>query len=367
MRPREAVRQTTAPTPPPHVPPMKPDRRRIILYAAGIIAAVVVPIAGAFLLAFLGPAPYLLDEDGPGPEWSSPRRFPDGSSVAVTTYPSPAEANREVEAISRSIPTSSTSQTMNVVRYTRADDQRRGLLLPVGQRIVHVEAGDDRAIDERLHALPFIRENPEKNLMWLLFTDYTGVALSALGLYILGLGVFMARGASWAAEIAPAARTAPVAADTLRSRILALNDLDLPFHIREESNRLVAEWRIADARWIGLMEAGGLHDVHRIYMELEPEGHRVRSLDEHRTVSWSAGIARLSGSFSFFRGISFFEYSRGVMMGVFFRDGRWTMKAYDYRFVLSEMKTPLVQAIVGSGWRFTPVVTLSPSLSRVLG
>ena len=346
---------------------MKPNRRRIALYVAGIIAAVVVPIAGAFLLAFLGPAPYLLDEDGLGPEWSSPRRFPDGSAVSVAAFPSSAAAVREAESIRRSIPTSSTSQTMNVVRYTRADDQRRGLLLPVGRRLVQVEAADDRAVDERLHALPFIRENPEKNLMWLLFTEHTGVVLSGLGLYILGLGVFMARGASWAAEIAPAARTAPVAADTLRSRILALNDLDLPFHVREESNRLVAEWRIVDARWVGLMEAGGLRDVHRIYMELDPEGHRVRSLDERRTVSWSAGIARLGGSFSFFRGISFFAYSRGVMMGVFFRDGRWTTKAYDYRFVLSEMKAPLVQAIVGSGWRFTPVVTLSRSLARVLG
>ncbi|HEX2207401.1 MAG TPA: hypothetical protein VHG93_06945, partial [Longimicrobium sp.] len=37
------------------------------------------------------------------------------------------------------------------------------------------------------------------------------------------------------------------------------------------------------------------------------------------------------------------------------------------RFVLSEMKTPLVEAIVGSGWRFTPVVTLSRPLARLLG
>jgi hypothetical protein len=346
---------------------MKPSRRRIFLYVAGIVAAIVVPIAGAFLLAFLGPAPYVVDEDSLGAEWESPRTFPDGSTVSVTAFLSSAEAVQEAESISRSIPTSSTSQTLDVVRYTRADDQRRGLLLPVGHRLVHVEAANARGVDERLAALPFIRENPEKNLMWLLFTDHIGAALAGLAVYILGLGVFMARGASWAAQIAPAARTAPVAADTLRSRILALNDLDLPFHVREEPNRLVAEWRIANGRWIGLMEAGGLQDVHRIYMDLDPEGHQVRSLDVRRTVSWSAGIARLGASFSFFRGISFFNYGREVMMGVFFRDGRWTTRAYDYRFVLTEMKTPLVQAIVASGWRFTPVVTLNRSLGRVLG
>ena len=346
---------------------MRPSRRRIILYVLGIVAGIVVPVAIALLLGFLGPAPYLLDEDGLGPEWSSPRRFPDGSTVSVTAYASPAAANQEAESISQSIPTTSTSQTLNVVRYTRADDGRSGLLLPVGSRIVQVEAADDRAIDQRLRGLPFLRENPEKNLVWVLFTEHLGVVLSGLALYVLAFGIAMARGGSWAAEIAPRPRTHPVTAKTLRARILALNDLDLPFHVREESDGLVAEWRIADDRWVGLMEAGGLHDVHRIHMELDPVREQVRSLDVRRTVDWSAGIAEVSASFSFFRGISFFDYDRGLQLGVFFRDGRWTAKAYDYRFVLSEMKTPLVQAITGSGWRFTPVVTLSRPLARLLG
>lgn len=346
---------------------MRPNRRRIVVYVVCIVAAFVVPVAGALLLGFLGPAPYLLDEASVGPEWSSPRQFPDGSTVSVTTHPSPAAANQQAQSIRESIPASSTTQTLNVVRYTRADNQRHGLLLPVGSRVVQVEGADERAVDARLHALPFIRENPEKNPMWVLFTRHLGLALSGLALYAVALGIAIARGGSWAAEIAPAARTAPVTAKTLRARILALNELDLPFHVREESDRLVAEWRIADEQWIGLMEAGGLNDVHRIYIDLDAEKHQARSLDVHRTVSWSAGIARVSASFSFFRGISFFGYSRGAQLGVFFRDGRWTMKAYDYRFVLSEMKTPLVQAIVGSGWKFTPVVTLSRPLARLLG
>lgn len=346
---------------------MKPNRRRIILYVVGIVAGIVVPVAAGLLLGFLGPAPYMVDEAGLGAEWATPRRFADGSTVSVTAYPSPAAANQEAQTIKHSIPTSSTSQTLNVVRYTRSDDQRRGLLLPVGSRIVRVEAADDRAVDARLQSLPFVRKNPDRNLMWVLFSEHLGVALAGLALYTLAFGILMARGASWAAEIAPRPRIAPVTAKTLRARILALNDLDLPFHVREEGDGLVAEWRIADDRWIGLMEAGGLHDVHRIHMELDPVLERVRSLDVRRTVHWSAGIAQVSASFSFFRGISFFDYDRGVQMGVFFRDGRWTTKAYDYRFVLSEMKTPLVQAIVGSGWRFTPVVTRSRTLARLLG
>lgn len=75
------------------MPPMKPSRRWIVVYVVCIIAGIVVPVAGALLLGFLGPAPYLLDEAGLGPEWSSPRRFPDGSTVSVTAHASPAAAN----------------------------------------------------------------------------------------------------------------------------------------------------------------------------------------------------------------------------------------------------------------------------------
>jgi hypothetical protein len=347
---------------------MKPDRSRIILYLAGIVAGFVLPVAAAFLLGFLGPSPYLLDESGLGDEWSSPRQFPDGSTVSVTTWPTPAEAQHQAESISRSIPASSTSQTLNTVRYTRADDGRRGLLLPVGRGVVQIEAADDGAIDQRLGSLPFVRANPEQNLLWTLFTRHAGVAMLGLALYILGLGLVMARGASWAAEIAPLSEAAPVSEKTLRARILALNGRDLPFQVREEPNgRLAAEWRIADARWVGLMEAGGLREVHTVYIDLDAGAHRARSLDVQRNVWWSSGTAHVSRPSSYFRGITFFDHRRGTMVGAFFRDGRWTTKAYDYRFVLSEMKAPLVEAIVGSGWRFSPVLSLSRSLGWLLG
>lgn len=337
----------------------RPQPHRIVLFVAGGIAGILVPVVIGLLLGFLGPSPYLLDDDGPGPEWSSPRRFPDGTTVHVRSYASAAEAAEAARSLGESIPASSSTQTLDVLRYTRADDRRRGLLLPVERHLVHVEAADDQAIDDRLQTLPFVRENPEKNLIYVLFTEHLGLALLGLALYSLAYLYFLARAATWAAEVAPAPGVSPVAAEELRSRILGLNDLDLPFQLREErGGRLVAEWRIADARWAGLLELEGLRKVHRIHMELDPRAQRVRSLDEHLSVSWSAGVARLGGSASWFRGITFYHYERGLQKGLFFRSGRWTTTAYDYRFLLSEMKSPLVEVVTGSGWRFSPVLTL---------
>jgi hypothetical protein len=44
--------------------------------------------------------------------------------------------------------------------------------------------------------------------------------------------------------------------------------------VREEGRRgrLVAEWRIADARWLGPMEAGGLTATHQVHLELDLAG-----------------------------------------------------------------------------------------------
>jgi hypothetical protein len=44
-------------------------------------------------------------------------------------------------------------------------------------------------------------------------------------------------------------------------------------------------------------------------------------------------------------------------MGLFYKDGRWTTTAYNYRFLLSEMKNSLIEVTIESGWTFAPVVT----------
>jgi hypothetical protein len=244
-----------------------------------------------------------------------------------------------------------------MTRYTRRDNGRRGLVLPIGNRVVHIEAADDGRVGAQLAGLPFVEENPEKNPVTILFTRHLPLALLGVaGFFLLWIALLF-RGGSWAGKLAPIAGVAPLSGDLLRARLLAINDLNLPFQVREEGRRLVAQWRIADARWIGLMEVGGLTRAHQVHMVLDPKSHTVRFQDRDRSITWSGGIARLGWSGSFFWGIQFFHYERGAAMGLFFKDGRWTTTAYDYRFQLAEMKNPLIQAIVESGWTFAPVVT----------
>jgi hypothetical protein len=335
-----------------------PPLGRIILYFVAVFAGIVLPVVGGLLLAAFGPEPYLMREDQLGPEWNVPRQFPDGSEVMVSAYPDAATARDTAAALVHSIPVRSKSKALHRYRYHRSDREAHGLVLAVGNRIVQVEAPEEPVVDARFASLPFVIENPQPGLLWVLFEHHLRAFGVGFALYTLLWGVLMLRGGGWAARIAPPGGTPPVAAEVLSARLRAINALDVPFKVHEEAGRLVAEWRISDARWTRRLEAGGLKMTHRVRMALDPATHKVRVQDTVRTLSWRAGVGSVGWSFSSFRGISFVQCTRGVAVGLLFKDGTWAVTpAYNYRFDVTEMKNPLIEVIVQSGWTFNPVVT----------
>ncbi len=329
---------------------------RIVVYFVGMILAILLPVGGALLYVSFGPPPYVLRGAAPGSEWKSPRTYPDGSVVAVSRFRDAATAERGVETLLKGIDWD--SQALGVTQYSRTDKGRRGLIFPVGNYVIRVEAADDAAIEARLASLPFVARNPKPNWLWLLSTEHATAAWVGLAIYGLLFTVAMGRGGAWAARVSPQPGVPPVPLETLRQRLLAINDLDVPFRVTEDKHgRLVAEWRIADARWVGLMGAGGLRIAHRIHLRFDAATLRVRALTVKRSIGWRAGLG-LSLVFSYFRGISFFDYQRGEAIGLVYKNGNWTPGfEYRYRFLLSEIQTPLIEAVTQSGWTFAPVIT----------
>ena len=95
-----------------------------------------------------------------------------------------------------------------------------------------------------------------------------------------------------------------------------------------------------------------------MHIALDPVRRRVKTIDESRSISFDGGIANLSWSFSFSRGVMFFEYEAGAAFGLLFKDGAWAVdRAYQYRFNLAEMKNPLIEATVMGGWSYAPSLT----------
>jgi hypothetical protein len=316
-------------------------------------------VGGAFLLGFFGPPPFVLRADRLGVEWATPRHYPDGSTVSVYGFRDEAAARGGVAAVLRTFSHEWDQTTSDATRYSRPGDGGRGFILPVGNRVVRVEAANDAAVNARLASLPFVVKNPRRNWVWWLLTEHLTANFWGLGAYLILYAIAMARMAGWAARIEPSSGVLPATAEVLRERLLAVNDLNLPFRMRQDRpGCLVAEWRIADARWVAVFEAGGLKLDYEVHLRFDPTAHRVRSLTVARSLSWGSGAARLGWVFSYFRGIVFFESQRGAAVGLLYKDGNWVVDScYRYRFRSTELTNPLIEAITKSGWAYAPVVT----------
>jgi hypothetical protein len=329
---------------------------RVVLIFVAAFAAILIPVGAGILITNLGPSRYLLHAEQLDDTWFSPQTFADDSTVVVYTA---ANANSSTDRIQKK----DVTYSPGTQHYQRADNGRAGVLLSLNEHVIHIEGRDRAAVDSRLAQLPFVTENPEKSptleFVNQFLNDHAIGFVVGLCLYAVAFMLALPRAGSWAARIDPPPGLEPVAADVLRQRLLAINQQQVPFHVRElPRGRLVVEWNIVDAHWAGLLEAGGLKAQERMYVDLDPDSHCARVIYEQKTIRWSAGLGAAMGSFTFFRGIVFMSYESGAAAGLFFKDGAWHARpAYHYQFVLTEMKRPIVDAIIGAGWSFKPVVT----------
>lgn len=204
---------------------------------------------------------------------------------------------------------------------------------------------------------------------WILFTllgkgDWVIYpVLIAVGVWVyVGLKIFV-DGGTWAATVVSRLEGAEQPADAakLRALLLSLNEQDLPFEVVQDKNGdLVAQWKIADAKWVGLLKAGGLERQHNIVMRFDEPTRRVKAYDLDKAISWRADRASIALSFEYFRGISLWQYERACEIGLLYKDGSFGIKpAYNYRFLLAEMKNPIIDCICCNGWSFCPVMFFS--------
>jgi len=152
------------------------------------------------------------------------------------------------------------------------------------------------------------------------------------------------RVASWAAAVRPKAGIQPVSEPELRQRLLAINAMDVPFHVVEKKGKkLDVVWRLADAKWVGLMTANKVSRVEIMRLRLSERDKSCRVVEISKAIKASADGTTLqfAFSFSFFRGIVFGQWEYEKQFGLIFRDGGLTFDtAYEYKFSLSEIKEP---------------------------
>ncbi len=231
--------------------------------------------------------------------------------------------------------------------------------------IVHVEGKDYPSVDQAIDRSALMMRNPEANIFTdIVYTDkYMWPSVVSIVLYVLLLVPLWGRVASWSATVPPKPGTKPVSEAELRQRLLAINAMDSPLKVIEgKKGKMDIVWRLADAKWAGLMTLNKIKRTQMIRIKLSGEDAACRAIDISKTVRGSAdaGTLHLGFSLNLFRGIVFFQKEYATQYGLVYKEGRLAIdNAYRYTFNSAEMKSPVMQIVRDSGWRYKPVVFFS--------
>ena len=153
----------------------------------------------------------------------------------------------------------------------------------------------------------------------------------------------------------PPAGTPVLAKAQLTARLMGLNRPTAPYRVLEGADEgvdLVAEWRIVDAQWYEIFAKAGLSKVFRIYLKFDEASHEVRAMDREYSVTWTAGVPKLSIVASAFRGqMQTVEFGKAYAFTEKLEGG----EVYSYRFDTREIKKPIQDAVIACGWTYKGV------------
>ena len=159
----------------------------------------------------------------------------------------------------------------------------------------------------------------------------------------------------------PKEGVAPVPPEELTSRLLALNNDQVPFAVSSgaggKEGDVIAQWKIVDAQWYEIFAKASLEKSHKIYLTLDRASNEVRVLEESWEVEWRAGVPSLSFSAEAFRGRTMGTKSFGTAYAWKGVNPLDYGQVYEYRFDVGEMKDPIAEVVTAAGWTYRPVTT----------
>ncbi len=139
----------------------------------------------------------------------------------------------------------------------------------------------------------------------------------------------------------------PLPPAELRKKILELNEYDVPVMVKEKRKKLIITWKYVDAKWYELIAKAGLKKLYELHIKFKQDENLVTLIDVNKTVYWRAAPTQVKIRGGFFRGVMLhWEISKlwGLDENFKFR------KIYDYKFTPSEIKNPVLNSILRSGW-----------------
>jgi hypothetical protein len=284
---------------------------------------------------------------------------PDGTLMAAASFRNAADADRGTADLSRQYGLEQLEKTQDGWRVS-ARGMMTGRVLRDDRRVMVALGLQEDAVLQRLARTPALATVPgpgggKRPGKAQLVAVFAGVMTwAALQFFIFG------RVASWAGGVPPAPGTTPVAIAELKSRLMGINTMNVPFTVSPGSrpDELYVDWRYADATWFDLMRVHKMRRAYRLVLRLDADDHNVRAMEQTSSLDLSAGVstARLDWKTSY--GINFYHYQHERVFGLQIKNGQLALEpSYAYTFDLRELKQPIIEVIRNAGWEFRPVIT----------
>lgn len=139
----------------------------------------------------------------------------------------------------------------------------------------------------------------------------------------------------------------PLEPGRLREEIEAINRFDVPVQVIQKGKKYIITWNYVDAKWWGVLSKSGLKKVYELHVKLNEEKREAILIDVNKTVSWGVSPIKVSVYGGYQRGIAF-GYEAGIQWGI--TEAFELGKIYKFQFRPSEIKDPVLNTILESGW-----------------
>ena len=191
-----------------------------------------------------------------------------------------------------------------------------------------------------------------------------------VGINLIVAVLWFFKGAAWAGRESPESHLTPVPFSTLRSRLLALNQRDRPLLVTSGRDQATLEvtWNLGERRWVDALQANATKRIHKLTLRIDPDRHTVRMREYLSRWDAKAGAGGLRLEWKAGLGLTFFsrDYERvgGVQLDPAGRPNGDL--SHTVSFDLQAMKSPVVQAVLASGWTWQPLMVDAPPALRWL-
>lgn len=143
----------------------------------------------------------------------------------------------------------------------------------------------------------------------------------------------------------------PIPLETLRAQLEAINTFDAPVMVNQQNGKLVVSWKPADPRSPEPIAGADLNRSYQLHIKFDETRHTVTMLDRTNGTSRRPGLDDSSRSHADGDSVA-----QGVIMAHEVGNGWGIRRTFElrqlneYEFMPAEIKLPILNSILRSGW-----------------